>query len=162
MLLGGAGNGPTVDGTPAPVVPGPDDSDPISLPTALVPFGQNLEIRAATPARPLAGTGIAELVAWIRVLEPSMTAIETFLMLADALPPALYGVMTTPVPIPTADIAIHLTSAADHADPGAWHPVRISTEEAHDGWSLDGSAVWDCDGRLMALGRQARRVLELP
>ena len=159
MLLGADGAGPEVEGSPMPTVPPAVECESFALPVDLVPFGQNLEIRPATDARPLAGGKLAELVAWIRFLRPGLTAAQTFLVLPDALPPALYGVLTAPVPIPTADLAVHLTSAADHADPSAWYLVRIHTEAARDGWSIDGSSVWDADGRLMALGRQARRVL---
>jgi acyl-CoA thioesterase len=162
MLLGAGGAGgaaPVVDSRPAPVVPAVDQCEPFSLPADLVPFGQNLEIRPATEARPLAGGNVAELTAWIRFLLPGLTPTATFLVLVDALPPALYGVMTTPVPIPTAELAVHLTSDADRAEPSAWYLVRICTEAARDGWSLEGSSVWDADGRLMALGRQARRVI---
>jgi hypothetical protein len=160
MLLGEGGTGPVVEGPPAPVVPAAGECEPFSLPVDLVPFGQNVEIRPATGTLPLAGGNLAELVAWIRIPLPGLTAAETFIVLPDALAPALYGILTTPVPIPTADLAVHLTSDADRADPSAWHLVQIRTETAHDGWSVDGSTVWDADGRLMALGRQARRVLD--
>jgi acyl-CoA thioesterase len=80
--------------------------------------------------------------------------------LPDALPPALYGVLTAPLPIPTADLAVHLTADAHLAEPAAWYLVLIRTEAARDGWSLDASSVWNADGQLMALARQTRRVLK--
>jgi hypothetical protein len=160
LLLGAGGTGPLVEGPSAPRVPAASQCSQFSLPVDLVPFGNNLEIRPATDVRPLAGGNIAELAAWIRMLLPGLSAAETFLVLLDALPPALYGVLTTPVPIPTAEMAVHLTSDSTNADPSAWYLVHIGTEAARDGWSLDGSSVWDEDGRLMALGRQVRRVFD--
>ncbi|MDQ1695136.1 MAG: hypothetical protein QOJ03_489 [Frankiaceae bacterium] len=160
MLHGVAGTGPVVDGPPAPDVPAAEQCEPFSLPLELVPFGQNVEIRPATAARPLAGGERAELVAWIRILPTGMTPAETFLVLPDALPPALYGVLASPLPIPTADLAVHLTADAHLAEPAAWYLVLIRTEAARDGWSLDASSVWNADGQLMALARQTRRVLK--
>lgn len=160
ILVGDRGAGPFVTGLPSPAVPAADQCDQFSLPVDLVPFGQKVEIRPATDVLPLVGGSLAELTAWMRLELPELTAEERFIVLVDALPPALYGVLSRPVPIPTVDLTVHLTSAAADADPSGWYLVRITTQAAGGGWSLDASHIWDSEGRLMAEGHQARRVMD--
>jgi acyl-CoA thioesterase len=73
-------------------------------------------------------------------------------------PPALYGALEVPVPVPTADLYVHFAGGAS-ASTDPWALVRIGTSSAGDGWCVDDSEVWDRDGRLLASARQTRLVL---
>jgi hypothetical protein len=77
-------------------------------------------------------------------------------VMTDALPPALYGIATVPVPVPTGRPDRHPDARRDVRD---WLLVRIATRTAEDGWCVDDSDVWGPDGRLLAQARQTRRVL---
>ncbi|MEV0175869.1 thioesterase family protein [Streptomyces sp. NPDC050803] len=161
-LFGPGRTGPSYDGQPAPDVPGPDDCRPLGLPVELSPFARQLEIRPATPARPLAGGDTAELVAWVRFLDGRPLDAAAAVTLTDVLPPALYARWRTPRPVPTAELTVHLTDALDADAPDGWALVRIRTDHAGAGWAVDDSAVWAADGRLLALGRQSRVVRGQP
>jgi acyl-CoA thioesterase len=81
-------------------------------------------------------------------------------VLTDALPPALFARWTAPRPVPSAELTVHFGTALDDGAAAGWALVRIRAEHAGSGWAVDDAAVWSEDGRLLALGRQARRVLE--
>ena len=141
---------------PAPQVPGPEQCPDLQLPVELVPFSQHVGIRPATPARPMAGGDLPELVAWVRLEgEPEYDA-AALVVLTDVMPPALYAVATVPVPVPTVELQVVL---ADVPPASGWVLTRIATRTAADGWCIDDSEVWDASGRLLAQARQVRRVL---
>ena len=139
-----------------PEVPGPDDCPDLVLPVEFVPFSQHLLFRPATAERPLAGGDLPELVAWVRLVEDAPLDAAVLTMLVDAMPPALYGATATPVPVPTVELSVSFTEAPVAS---GWVLLRISTRTAAGGWCVDDSEVWDREGRLLAQGRQTRRVL---
>nr|WP_249927934.1 acyl-CoA thioesterase domain-containing protein [Streptomyces flaveus] len=102
----------------------------------------------------------AELLAWIRFADRRPLDARTLVVLADALPPALFALWTVPRPVPTAELTVHFTDAVDARPASEWALVRIRTEHAGSGWAIENSALWSTDGRLLALARQARAVRE--
>lgn len=139
-----------------PDVPRPEDCVDTPLPVDFVPFSQHLQFRFATDARPFASGTDAELVAWVRLVNDEPLDHAALVMLVDAMPPAVYAVAATPVAVPTVDLTVSFTDAPAAS---GWVLLRIATRSAAGGWCLDDSEVWDADGRLLARGRQTRRVL---
>jgi acyl-CoA thioesterase len=84
---------------------------------------------------------------------------EAATVLTDALPPALFATWTTPRPVPSAELTVHFGTALDDAPGAGWALARIRAEHAGSGWAMDDAAVWSQAGRLLALGRQSRRIL---
>lgn len=154
----GRGPAPSYDAVPAPEVPPVHDCDVLVLPADLVPFSQHFAFHPATPAMPGGGGDLAELVAWVRphVRVPVDAAVLTVLL--DVMPPALYAIRTTPVPVPTVELSASFTGA-EVGDDSRWLLCRIATRQAADGWCVDDSEVWSRGGRLLAQARQTRRVL---
>jgi acyl-CoA thioesterase len=147
--------GTRYDAVPAPAVPSPDDC-PVVPPVDLVPFTRHLEIRRIGQG-PVEGGAVAQLLAWVRWAgEDRRVDALALVVLVDALAPALYGIATQPVPVPTVDLTVTLQPGTPVA---GWTLVRISTRTAVDGWCVDDSDVWAHDGRLLAQARQTRRVL---
>lgn len=159
-VFGRGGSGPAYTDLPAPAVPPPGDCPPFALPADLALFASHLEIRPATEARPLGGGERAELLAWIRFADRRPLDARSLVVLADALPPALFALWTVPRPVPTAELTVHFTDAVDAGPTSDWALVRIRTEHAGGGWAIENSALWSTDGRLLALARQARAVRE--
>ncbi|MFE3197513.1 acyl-CoA thioesterase [Embleya sp. NPDC059237] len=158
-VFGARRPGPDEAGSPAPTVPPPDRCDALALPAGLVAFGEHLEIRPAGPNLPLSGAADPELLAWIRFADRRALDAAAVVILADALPPALFARWTRPRAAPSAELTVHFGNALDDGPVSGWALVRMRTEHAGNGWALDDSAVWTADGRLLALGRQARRIL---
>ncbi|HEX3200410.1 MAG TPA: hypothetical protein VHW42_00535 [Actinomycetes bacterium] len=109
--------------------------------------------------RPRPGGEQAELVAWMRFRDDRPLDAEAATVLTDALPPALFATWTTPRPVPSAELTVHFGTALDDGPGAGWALVRIRAEHAGSGWAMDDAAVWSHAGRLLALGRQSRRIL---
>ncbi len=147
--------GTSYDAVPAPAAPPPDDC-PLVAPVDLVPFTQHLQIRRVGHG-PVEGGDTATLVAWVRWADADQPVdVAALVVMTDALAPALYGIATVPVPVPTVDLTVTLMPVRDVRD---WMLVRIVTRTSEDGWCVDDSDVWARDGRLLAQARQTRRVL---
>ena len=157
VVLGSARSGPEIPGPAAPPVPPPDALPELTPPVDFVPFSQHLEYRPFGDGGGLA-SGKAQIFGWIRFRDDRPVDEVAATLLVDAPPPALYGALPAPVPIPTADLYVQYFPGALHADP--WALVRIVTSSAGDGWCVDDSEVWDRAGRLVASSRQTRLVLE--
>ena len=156
-VVGGRPRGTSeVAAEPLPDVPGPDACEDTPLPVDFVPFSQHLRFRFATPARPFASGPVPELVAWVRPVHDVPLDHAALVVLVDAMPPAVYAVAASPVAVPTVDLTVSFTDAPPAT---GWVLLRITTRSAAGGWCLDDSEVWDSAGRLLARGRQTRRVL---
>lgn len=151
--------GTTYEDVPAPQAPAPWDCPDVGPPADVVPFAQQLLIRGVT-GELVSGGDRAELAAWVRWRDERVPLdAAALVVLTDALPPALYGIATVPVPVPTVDLGVVLTGAVPR---GLDVLVRIRTRRAADGWCVDDCDLWDgsgADGRVLAQSRQARRVL---
>jgi acyl-CoA thioesterase len=157
IVLGATRPGPGISGPPAPAVEQPEDLPELTPPVDFVPFSQNLEYRPSGDNGGLA-SGRAQILGWIRFRDDRPVDGAAATILVDAPPPALYGALVHPVPIPTADLHVQYAGVTElHDDP--WSLVRIVTSSAGDGWCVDDSEVWDRSGRLVATARQTRLVL---
>lgn len=153
------GGGTPYAAVPPPTAPAPQDCEPLELPRDLVPFGQHLEVRPADWRLPFGGGGVAVLTAWVRLRSQEPAGAAALTVLADAMPPALYGAVRVPVAVPTVDLQVSYASGLDEAPVAGWLLARIATRSAQDGWCVDDSEVWGPDGRLLVQARQTRRVL---
>ncbi|MFC4126604.1 acyl-CoA thioesterase [Nocardia rhizosphaerae] len=143
---------------PAPVVAAPQDCALFQLPPQIVPVGAHFVIRPAAGPLPLSGADEAMMCAWIALdpalpLEPPSLAV-----LADALPPGLFPLLTAPVAVPTVALSLHFHADSTRLD-GLPVLVRAAAVSVGEGWAVDDTEIWDSDGVLLVTARQTRRVL---
>jgi acyl-CoA thioesterase len=129
------------------------------LPPFPMPIAEHFELRAASPARPLAGGDRAEFLNWVRFTDQRPTDAEAVVALSDTGSPALYGVLTTPTPIVTAEMSLYFTDVLDTGPADGWVLVHSNTEQAGSGWVVGTIALWTSDGRLLCNSHQTRRIL---
>lgn len=154
----GATTIPAHSARPAPIVAAPQDCALFQLPPEIVPVGTHFVIRPAAGPLPLSGADEAMMCAWI-ALDPALPIdAPSLAVLADALPPGLFPLLTAPVAVPTVTLSLQLH--ADLTDLGnAPVLVRAANVSSGDGWSVDDTDLWDDAGVLLATARQTRRVL---
>jgi acyl-CoA thioesterase len=149
----------THDGLRMPAVPPPEELEPLfAKPVPDARAGLLVEHRPAAGPLPLSGADRAELLVWMRLVEdrPLDDLLLTFL--ADSAPPALYAVLREGIPMPTADLTLHLAPAARRPR-GPWALGVVRSRAAADGYAVEDGELWTPDGELLATSRQLRRVL---
>lgn len=165
------GDGLEPDGGPVPVayapttralrpdVPEPGSCDPWVLPGS--PALTTIEYRPANGNLPGGNSGLADFHVWMRIIGDDAPVDQTrALVLLDAPAPGLYGTVRTPFPIPTVELTAHLLPAV-HSAQSPWVLARMQTVVAAEGYAVDDCELWSEDGRLIALARQLRRVIQL-
>jgi acyl-CoA thioesterase len=157
IVAGTSRPGPAIDDPSPPDVEAPEDLSELKLPAEVVPFAQHLEYRPSGGNGGLA-SGRAQILGWIRFRDERPLDAVAATVLVDAPPPAMYGALPAPLPIPTADLYVQY-AARTTPNAGPWSLVRIVTSSCGDGWCVDDSQVWDRAGRLLASARQTRLVL---
>ena len=143
----------------------PDNVEPLRLPAGSGPMLELIDIRPVGPTRPLAAGREPRLTAWVRprtfsdtstpqALNSYSPALATTLL--DALAPAIWATLATPVPIPTVELSAHLTGATPVDD---WFLVDQSMAWSNGAICVDSSELFDSRGTLLAQARQLRRIL---
>ncbi|MBV9510320.1 MAG: thioesterase family protein [Caulobacteraceae bacterium] len=141
------------DAAAAPAVAAPTDCPAFLPDEAPRPeFTRHFEVRLAAGARPGTGAAEAEFTAWVRFREDEgEDAVTALLALGDCLPPAAIVQFPTPAPLSSMTWSVDLHPPIPS---GGWRLLRSSSEQAADGYSLQGMELWSQDGRRLAVGRQ--------
>ncbi|MGH1425126.1 MAG: acyl-CoA thioesterase [Pseudooceanicola sp.] len=140
------------DFRPAPESPSPEDCEDFHRkPPKSLGFPANFDIKLISGNRPLTG-GAPEMTVWTRLKEDEgVDPVTVLLAVADALPPGAMTQMSEWAPIST------MTWAVDFFQPVSalgWHKLHTYSEQCADGYSLQGSDMWDRDGRRVLVARQ--------
>ena len=141
----------------APQVPGWQEGELFRPPPSMVPVGGHTEIRALGPHRPFAGGSTPTLTAWLRMVEDDVVPDELrLLFLVDALAPSYAATLTSPVGVPTVELAAHFSGAAAVSP---WVLVEAHTTTATaSGWVTETINVWGEDRTHLVEARQLRLV----
>ncbi|WP_067685989.1 acyl-CoA thioesterase [Nocardia jejuensis] len=136
----------------------PEMCAPFEIPREIVPVGAHFDIRPAAGPLPLTGSDEARMCAWVSLVPETTTDAAALIIIADALPPAVFPTLSAPVAVPTVTLSVYLHG--DLADvPAQPVLVRASNTSTAAGWSVDDIDIRDRSGRLLAQARQTRRVL---
>jgi acyl-CoA thioesterase len=151
-LATGATAAPPVLTLPPPDMPPPDDCRPRSAPAqgVALPILQRLDLRLhPDDARPGA-VGAARLRGWVRFVDGREPDALACLLMADAFPPAVFGLLGLVGWVPTIELTVHLRA---RPAPG-WMIGRFCAHDLADGRVIEDGALWDARGRLVAQSRQ--------
>ena len=142
------------DDAPPPDVPPPEDCPALPEPPFPIPIRQNFDSRLALGSPIFSGAPDGEAVTggWMRLREPVPVDAEYLAQIADAWVPAVFGVTTERLGVPTSDLTVHFRRPAVDEDP--WLLVRFRTRLAADGYLEEDGEIWDRSGRLLAQSRQ--------
>jgi acyl-CoA thioesterase len=127
-------------------------------------FAENFDTRQALGTTPFSGAADALTGGWIRLNEPQIADDVFVMMLADAWPPAVFGLVEGFFPVPTVELTVHFRAALPLAGATAedFHLVRFQTRLIHDGFLEEDGEIWNRDGQLLAQSRQLALVLPSP
>ncbi|HEU4362549.1 MAG TPA: thioesterase family protein [Mycobacterium sp.] len=150
--------------TPAVAAPMPGsiadwkDGPTVPLPPDFGPVAQLIEVRPAMYIIPYSGADAPVLCAWMRLKDDVAAADERLVILADSLAPSYSAILTELKAIPTVEMSVQLSAAAQRT-PFEWVVVRSATTLADDrGWLRENIDVWSEDGTHLATATQLRIV----
>jgi acyl-CoA thioesterase len=149
---------------PPPQMPPPDDCPGRSAPAQGVglPILQRLDVRLHPDDAVPGAAGRAELRGWIRFSDGRPPDALACLLMADAFPPAVFGLLGLVGWVPTIELSVHLRR---RPVPG-WLLGRFWSHDLSDGRVIEDGALWDASGQLvlqsrqLALVRQARNATQ--
>jgi acyl-CoA thioesterase len=132
---------------PAPAVPKPADCPP-AFATRAPTFLQNFDVRDA------GARTAAERLLWLRHRDDAAPeTIAALIALADAPPPSALNLATQPGPISTMTWMVDLLATAPLSADG-WRLIRNIADTVSDGYSSQGSVMWDSAGAPVLAARQ--------
>ena len=103
------------------------------------------------PGEALPGAaGRARVSGWIRFADGRPPDALACLLMADAFPPAVFGLLGLIGWVPTIELTVHLRR---RPAPG-WLRGQFWSHDLHDGRVVEDGALWDADGQLVAQSRQ--------
>ncbi len=143
---------------PMPPMPAPEQCLTRSAPAqgVALPILQRLDVRLhPDEARPGAA-GRARISGWIRFADGRAPDALACLLLADAFPPAVFGLLGQVGWVPTIELTVHVRR---RPAPG-WMLGQFWSNDLSDGRVIEDGALWDASGQLVVQSRQLALVRE--
>ena len=148
---------PSAAAPPRLSMPMPDVPPPEACPTRSAPAqGVGLPILERSdvrlhPAQAAPGAaGQARISGWIRFVDGRAPDALACLLMADAFPPAVFGLLGMVGWVPTLELTVHLRR---RPVPG-WLLGRFWSQDLSDGRVIEDGALWDASGQLVVQSRQ--------
>ncbi|MBS1179955.1 MAG: diacylglycerol kinase [Proteobacteria bacterium] len=137
---------------PPPDMPPPEACPGRSAPAQGVglPILQRLDVRLHPDDAVPGAAGRAELRGWIRFTDERPPDALACLLMADAFPPAVFGLLGLVGWVPTIELTVHLRR---RPVPG-WLLGRFWSQDLSDGRVIEDGALWDASGQLVVQSRQ--------
>ena len=144
--------GPPQISRPMPVMPPPEDCLPRSAPAqgVTLPILDRLDIRLHPKEAAPGAAGVARVSGWIRFTDGRAPDATACLLMADAFPPAVFGLLGMVGWVPTLELTVHLRR---RPVPG-WLLGQFWSHDLSDGRVIEDGALWDASGHLVVQSRQ--------
>ncbi len=115
-----------------------------------LPILQQLDVRLHPEHAAPGAAGRARISGWIRFHDGRAPDALACLLLADAFPPAVFGLLGMVGWVPTIELTVHLRR---RPAPG-WVLGEFWSDDLSDGRVIEDGALWDSTGQLVAQSRQ--------
>ena len=151
-VLAQAPGAPPLLTLPLPDLPPPEACLPRSAPAqgVALPILQRLDIRLHPDEAAPGAAGRARVTGWIRFTDGRAPDALACLLLVDAFPPAVFGLLGMVGWVPTLELTVHLRG---RPAPG-WVVGQFWSDDLSAGRVVENGALWDSEGRLVAQSRQ--------
>ena len=115
-----------------------------------LPILDRLDVRLHPAEAQPGAAGRARISGWIRFADGRAPDALACLLMADAFPPAVFGLLGLVGWVPTLELTVHLRCPPA---PG-WLRGQFWSQDLSDGRVIEDGALWDAEGRLVAQSRQ--------
>jgi acyl-CoA thioesterase len=143
---------PPLISLPCPSIPPPEACPGRSAPAQGVSLSilDRLDIRLHPDQAQPGAAGAARVSGWIRFADGRSPDALGCLLMADAFPPSVFGLLGMVGWVPTIELTVYLRG---HPAPG-WLLGEFSCQDLRDGRMVEDGALWDSKGQLVAQSRQ--------
>lgn len=137
---------------PMPDMPPPQDCLARSAPAQGVelPILQRLDIRLHPDEAVAGAAGAARISGWIRFADGRAPDALACLLMADAFPPAVFGLLGMVGWVPTIELTVHVR----RRPAAGWMLGRFESHDLRGGLLVEDGALWDASGQLVVQSRQ--------
>ena len=137
---------------PMPDMPSPEACRMRSAPAqgVTLPILDRLDIRLHPDEAAPGAAGAARVSGWIRCTDQRPPDALACLLMADAFPPAVFGLLGMVGWVPTLELTVHLRR---RPVPG-WLLGQFWSHDLSDGRVIEDGALWDASGQLVLQSRQ--------
>ena len=137
---------------PMPTMPAPEACPTRSAPAQGVdlPILQRLDVRLHPDEAVPGAAGQARISGWIRFADGRAPDALACLLMADAFPPAVFGLLGMVGWVPTIELTVQLRR---RPAPG-WLLGQFWSHDLSDGRVVEDGALWDSTGQLVVQARQ--------
>lgn len=144
--------GPPQITRPMPEIPPPESCPARSAPAqgVALPILDRLDVRLHPGEAAPGAAGQARVSGWIRLADGRATDSTSCLLMADAFPPSVFGLLGVVGWVPTIELTVHLRR---RPAPG-WLLGQFWSNDLSDGRMVEDGALWDASGQLVAQVRQ--------
>lgn len=115
-----------------------------------LPILQRLDVRLHPDEAQPGEAGRASISGWIRFVDGREPDTIACLLMADAFPPAVFGLLGLVGWVPTIELTVHVRR---RPAPG-WVLGRFRCRDSSGGRLIEDGALWDSTGQLVARSRQ--------
>ena len=141
-----------------PAIPSPEDCIARSGEAQGVSLGilDRLEIRLHPDEAKPGEIGRGQISGWVRFRDGRPPDAMSALLFADALPPAIFGLLGLVGWVPTIELTVNVRR---RPAPG-WIQAQFQTHDMADGRMIEDGLLWDSQGHLVAQSRQLALLLK--
>lgn len=153
--LGAAGDAPLT--IQPPPIPSPEQCLARSGAAQGVSLGilDRLEIRLHPDEAGPGELGKGQISGWVRFRDGRPPDAMAALLFADALPPAIFGLLGLVGWVPTIELTVHVR----RKPVAGWIQAQFRTQDLADGRMIEDGLLWDSQGQLIAQSRQLAMLL---
>jgi acyl-CoA thioesterase len=119
---------------------------------------ERLDIRLHPDEAEPGKLGKGQISGWVRFRDGRPPDTMSALLFADALPPAIFGLLGLVGWVPTIELTVHVRRKPA---PG-WIQAQFKTRDMADGRMIEDGLLWDSQGHLIAQSRQLALLLKKP
>jgi acyl-CoA thioesterase len=117
-------------------------------------FMAHFDGRLAAGAVPLTPAAKPEMTVWLRHRDPGDdSSLVRLFALADALPPAALVLANERALVSTMTWSLDMLDIAP-SSPTGWWLVQTAAESSCEGYSAQGTVIWNAEGQAVAVARQ--------
>ena len=131
------------------------------IPKVTPKFIRQFDLAIDKGAMPFTGSKESLIHGWMRFKKPTNTIDDAHIIcMIDAWPPTVLQMLRWPAPASTMSWNVEFIHPHGELKPEDWFAYQVETRQAADGYAHTEANIWDAQGELIAISRQAVAIFD--